>query len=268
MPQNDLHRAILFLRPTQEILCLIKSNPALVTEKDDRGLLPLHSAAFWNAGVEVTQALQKEYPEGAKVVAYDGETPADKARKQGHAALAQLLDGYTPAAAAPSRPPAPAPAPAASLHVGTPHWAHAFSAESTFDDTKKDVKVAVGVIADAAVRAVKAYLGDFTGLLGIVDTLRTQVMHLSWSSNQSSERQAVVKYDEYSGQYAVLIIERQSSSKDLKVPMVGSKTYTAKLKIKFKRAQAKNDAARAICQRLMDNAAGDLVKTLEQMKIF
>ena len=148
------------------------------------------------------------------------------------------------------------------------HWANAFSDEMHLEEKNTELKVAVGALADAAVQAVKAYLGNFTGLLGLVDTLKAQVMTMSWSSNESSERKAAVEYDKSTGRYALLIIERQSSSKDVNVPFVGAKTYAVKLKVKFKRAQAQNDAARQICQTLVDQAVGDLVQQIEAMKIF
>ena len=148
------------------------------------------------------------------------------------------------------------------------HWANAFSDTSSYEEKSKELKLAVGALADLVVQSVKSYLGDFTGLLGLVDTLKTQVVTMSWSSTESTERKAAVKYDESTGQYAVLIIERQSSAKDVKVPLMGAKTYTAKLSIKFRRAQAQNDAARRICQALMDQAAGELVEKIETMKIF
>ena len=149
-----------------------------------------------------------------------------------------------------------------------PHWANAFSDEMNLEEKNKELTVAVGALANTAVQAVKAYLGNFTGLLGLVDTLKAQVMTMSWSSNESSERKAAVEYDKSTGRYALLIIERQSSSKDVKVPFVGAKTYAVKLKVKFKRAQAQNDAARQICQTLVDQAVGDLVQQIEAMKIF
>ena len=148
------------------------------------------------------------------------------------------------------------------------HWARAFSNETHLDKKHRRLKVAVGALADAAVQAVKADLGNFTGLLGLVDTLRAQVMNMSWSSNESSERKAAVEYDKSTGQYAVLIIERQSSAKDFTVSFVGAKTYTVKLKVKFHRAQAENDAARKICQTLVDQAVGGLVQQIEAMTIF
>ena len=149
-----------------------------------------------------------------------------------------------------------------------PHWANAFSDEMNLEEKNKELTVAVGALANTAVQAVKAYLGNFTGLLGLVDTLKTQVMHMAWSSNESIERKAAVDYDESTGHYAVLLIERQSSAEDVKVPFTGAKTYTAKLKVSFRRAQAKNDAARQICQALVDQAAGDLVQKIEAMEIF
>ena len=91
---------------------------------------------------------------------------------------------------------------------------------------------------------------------------------MSWSSKESSERKAAVKYDKDAGQFALLLIERQSSAKDVKAPLIGAKTYTAKLNVKFKRMAPSNDAARQICQDLVNQQAGDLVKQIEMMKVF
>ena len=149
-----------------------------------------------------------------------------------------------------------------------PDWANAFSDESNLEEKDKELKVAVGALADSAVQAVKAYLGDFTGLLGLVDTLKTQVITMSWSSKESSERKAAVKYDKSKGQFALLLIERQSSKKDIKAPLIGAKTCTVKLNVKFKRMAPSNDAARQICQDLVNQQVGDLVKQIEEMKLF
>ena len=126
----------------------------------------------------------------------------------------------------------------------------------------------MGALADSAVLAVKSYLGDFKGLLGLVDTLKTQVMTMSWSSKESSERKAAVEYDPSAGQFALLLIERQSSKLDVTAPWCGCKTYTTKLNVKFKRMAPSNDAARQTCQALVDQQVGDLVKQIETMKIF
>ena len=148
------------------------------------------------------------------------------------------------------------------------HWASAFSNEKHLEKKNRELEVAVGALADAAVQAVKAHLGNFTGQLGLVDTLRAQVMTMSWSSNECSERKVAVEYDTSTGRFALLVIERQSSAKDFKVPFVGAKTYKVKLKVKFKRAQAENDAAQQICQTLVDQAVGGCVQQIEAMTIF
>ena len=148
------------------------------------------------------------------------------------------------------------------------HWASAFSDEMDLEKKNRELEVAVGALADAAVQAVKAELGNFTGILGLVDTLRAQVMSMSWSSNECSERKVAVEYDKSTGRFALLIIERLSSAKDFKVPIIGVKSYKVKLKVKFFRAQAENDAARQICQTLVDQAVGGLMQQIEAMTIF
>ena len=75
----------------------------------------------------------------------------------------------------------------------------------------------MGAIAKAAVDSIKTFLvGDFTALLGMADTLENKVLRMGWSTDESSERKASVEYEEGTGMYAVVIIERQSSSKDVK----------------------------------------------------
>jgi len=158
---------------------------------------------------------------------------------------------------------------AAEKAAPSPDWARADSDVSHYEEEDKDLDVAVGAIAKAAVVTVKTFLiGDFTALLGMADTLENKVLRMGWSSDEFSERKASVEYDERTGMYAVLVIEGQKSSKYVKRGIFGKTTYTAKLKMTLKRAQAKNDDARAICQKLMNNAAGDLVGQLEQLKIF
>ena len=147
-------------------------------------------------------------------------------------------------------------------------WANAFSDDSNLEEKNTELKVAVGALANSTVKAVKAYLGDFPDLLGLVDILKAQVMSMSWSSKDSSERKAAVKYNEVTGRYALLLIERQSSAKDVEASLFGAKTYTAKIHFKFKRAQAKNDEARKKCQTLVNQQVGDLVKQIELMNVF
>ena len=80
-------------------------------------------------------------------------------------------------------------------------WADPFSDESNFVVRKKELQVAVGTLANSAVQSVKASLGDFTAVVGLVDMLENQVINMSWSSENSSECKAAVKYDEGTGQF-------------------------------------------------------------------
>jgi len=112
------------------------------------------------------------------------------------------------------------------------------------------------------------YLCDFTALLSIADTMEKQTLTMAWSSESSKEEKALVAYDEETGAYCVLKMSRQTSSKDVGVGIISSSTKKVKLKVNFKCAVAKNQAARDMCQELMDKAAGDLVGLLEKMTIF
>ena len=150
------------------------------------------------------------------------------------------------------------------LFDGTCCWTGALRRTRDFEQEDKELNVAVGAIADMAIHFTKSFLGDFTGVLGILGDLKSVVMTMNYTSKPSS----VTQRDEGTGQYAILIIERQSSSKDVKVSLFGAKKYKAKVNIKFYRVQAKNDEARAKCQKLVNAAAEDLVGELEKLQIF
>ena len=188
----------------------------------------------------------------------------------GAAAAAQTGDGG-PTQAARTQAQVTPPAPPTDPSVA--QWAHPWGLTRSLEKNSTELEIAVGELAKDAVKVVKGYLGGgFAGLLVHVDdTLESQVMSMSWSSDECSEREAAVLYEESTGHLAVLIIEQQSSSKDVKVPYFGAKTHTAKLKYRFKRMQAKNPAAQEICQTLvnlhantlLDSAKGDLVQHIE-----
>lgn len=128
--------------------------------------------------------------------------------------------------------------------------------------------MAVGAVADAAVKAVQARLGNLTGLLGLVLPLKAQVISMAWTAENVSERKAAVKYDDAAGMYAVVIIERLSSSHDVKGwGRFSMRKKMVKLKVTFQRAHAVDDVAREVCRELVNESAGDLVGAIKRMKL-
>ena len=162
----------------------------------------------------------------------------------------------------------PVAAPVAVAKDEKPHWVSAMSDTIEKEESAKDLQVAVGALAKAATVAVAGYLSGFTALLPVVDSLENMVMNMSWKSESSKEEKALVEYHEESGAYCVLKVSRQTSAKDVGVGILSTSTKTVRLKINFKRAVAKNQAARDVCQSLMDAQADDLVKFMEKMSIF
>ena len=155
-------------------------------------------------------------------------------------------------------------------------WGSTGSTGSTLEQKNTKLEIAAGALAKDAVQAVKSYLdGGFTVLLTTteLDKLEKQVVNMSWSSNERSDDEAAIMYDKSTGHFAVLIIEQKSSSKVVKFPYFGATTHTAKLKYRFKRMQALNDAAHQKCQTLVNEEAeallvkakGDLVRHIEAM---
>jgi len=45
-----------------------------------------------------------------------------------------------------------------------PQWADAFSDTMNFEEKARSMEIAAGAVADMAVKAVRAYLGDFIGV--------------------------------------------------------------------------------------------------------
>ena len=146
-------------------------------------------------------------------------------------------------------------------------WVDAASDVTEHVESNTDVKIAAGAIAAAAVNIAAVVLGGGSALLPL---LKMQVMSMSWNSKSSSEVKANVKYEKDSGQYTVYQIERLSSSKDVVHVggLVTKKRYTVKLKVSVKKATAGNAAAKAVCQQLVNDAAGDLVGIIKKLKIF
>ena len=153
----------------------------------------------------------------------------------------------------------------------TPNWADLYSNEKYIEEESKDLDIAIGMLADTAVKFVNGALAaDFTAVLGLVNTLKGQVTSMSWSANKADECKTQVKYDRDAGQFALVCIKRQSSKQDVKISFfgIGGKTYTVKLHVMIKALKPDNDAARQVCQDLVNQQAGDLVNQIEEMKLF
>jgi len=149
-----------------------------------------------------------------------------------------------------------------------PQWADAFSDTMNFEEKARSMEIAAGAVADMAVKAVRAYLGDFIGVQGLVDTLRTQVITMGWKSAESDERKAMVKFDEEQGTYAVLVLERLKSERDSKGTIFTVPSRTAKLRVVFRKARAKNAAARHKCQELVNRHVQGLLDIAELDRVF
>ena len=103
---------------------------------------------------------------------------------------------------------------------------------------------------------------------GIVDDLNSIVLNMSWSSMETTERKAAIAFDKVERRIAALVLEGTSSSKDVQTWFFGRKVHTLKLKVRFKRMQAGDEAAMEICHRLMSEETKDLVGAFERMRIF
>ena len=111
-------------------------------------------------------------------------------------------------------------------------------------------------------------MGDAAGVLGFVNTLKSQVINLGWDSKSNTSRKANAMYDKETGQYASYIIEKRFSSKTVLGGICTAKEYSLELDITFRTMTAGNAAAKKICQGLMNNAAGDFLQLVELEKVF
>ena len=145
-------------------------------------------------------------------------------------------------------------------------WLDAFQNEFTKEESHRELTIAVAALANSVSAAVKSCLGDFESLWGIVDDLQAIVLNMSWGSMETAERNAAIAFDQAYGRIAVLVLEGQSSSTDVRT-LFGGKVHTVKLKVRFKRMQAGNEAALEICQSLMNEQAADLVGAYERTRL-
>lgn len=150
-----------------------------------------------------------------------------------------------------------------------PEWRGGFSESYNNEKKHHKIEVAVGMLADATIEAIKGLLGDFSGLAAMLSSLRQRILNMNWTSEELFERKAAVSHDEGSGKYAFLVIERQSSNKDVEAGGLCSKRKcTVRLQTNIKVMQPSNDTARSICQQLLSAHAGELVRQIDRMKIF
>ena len=227
-------------------------------ETQMRLFLVMMGAAQPREAVEEEAAVEKE----AVVVEGSAEDPKLSQLKEGE--LQKQLEAVRADAAAAQGEAARAQQTIAEPHAKEGVWLDAFQSEFTKEESHRELKMAVGALANSAKAAVKSYLGDFRSLWGIVDDLNSIVLNMSWGSMETAERQAAIAWDPTQRRLAVLVLEGQSSSTDVGTFFGESfgglmRTHTVKLKVKFKRMQAGDDVAAEICQRLMNGQMKNLV---------
>ena len=144
--------------------------------------------------------------------------------------------------------------------IEEPDWSRAVQHKKTLIKTSKSRELALGAIAKSAVSFFKISMGDLPGLAGLLGTLKNEVLTLGFSSGETSSHTTNCMYNEAKGQYASYIIKDISGSKTLQGGPLKARDAEWKVSITCKVLEAKNEAAKNICKKLVAKAAGNFIK--------
>lgn len=149
-----------------------------------------------------------------------------------------------------------------------PAWVDGVKRTITKTEEHEILDIAVGKLAKAVVAGVKTFFTGIPGLAGFFTDLGSTTEQMSWDAGSELQDQAMIKFDKETKTLVVLTMKQKTHDNSTAGFIFAHNKHSLAIEVQFRRMVADNDAAVAVCQRLVNEQVDTLAEATGAMELF